>query len=89
MNRTRADFHDGPEHELNNTRPDTLVQDRKPSLTIFSCNARRVHTYIRVIFDRVGRFCLPVFFRFEPESGPKAGPETGGMRVTLRSALGL
>jgi hypothetical protein len=42
-----------------------------------------------VIFDRVGRFCLPVFFRVEPESGPKAGLETGGMRVTLRSALGL
>ena len=26
------------------TRPDTLVQDRRPSLIVFSCNARRVHT---------------------------------------------
>ena len=26
------------------TRPDTLVQDRRPSLIGFSCNARRVHT---------------------------------------------
>jgi hypothetical protein len=28
-----------------NTRPDTLVQDRTLQLAVFSCNARRVHTF--------------------------------------------
>ncbi|SFV19836.1 hypothetical protein SAMN05192541_1674 [Bradyrhizobium arachidis] len=38
--RTRADIHDGPEHERSNQRPDTLMQDRRRQFDESSRNAR-------------------------------------------------
>jgi hypothetical protein len=46
----RADFHDGPEHQAPKRGLIHWCETKYSSLTIFSCNARRVHTLESSVF---------------------------------------